>query len=268
MRGYRKDGSMFWSDLYLSPVTDNLGKVTHFVIAQYDITDTKRYEAELEFQTHHDPLTGLANRNLLRDRLTQEIALAARHVQPIWILFVDLDRFKFVNDTLGHLAGDELLKEVAERLQNAVRQTDTVARLGGDEFVVILPDRPDIALSTLSVTRVMGALAQPMTIEGHEFFLTASLGISTFPSDGYDAETLIKNANIAMYRAKETGRNNFQFYTAAMNKQALERSQLEGDLLNAIDRQEFVLHYQPQVDIRTGKMIGVEALIRWNHQQL
>lgn len=268
LRGYRKDGSLFWSDLYLSPVTDIAGEVTHFVIAQYDITATKRYEAELEFQTHRDPLTGLANRNLLRDRLGHAISLATRCPQPIWVMFVDLDRFKFVNDTLGHLAGDELLKKVAERLQNAVRETDTVARLGGDEFVIVLSERPDSSLSTLAITRIMTALAQPITIEGHEFFLTSSVGISAFPGDGNNPETLIKNADIAMYRAKEMGRNNFQFYTAIMNEQALERLRLEGDLRNAIDRQEFFLHYQPQVDLHSGRIIGVEALIRWQHPQL
>ena len=268
LRTYRKDGTLFWSDIYMAPVRDEQGNVNHFVIAHYDITERKRHEAELEFRTNRDPLTGLANRNLLRDRLAQSLAFAMRHGHPVWVVFVDLDRFKFVNDTLGHLAGDELLKKVAERLQGAVRETDTVARLGGDEFVLLLPERSDVALSTIAVQRVMDAIARPVTIEGHEFFLTCSIGVSAFPADGDDVETLIKHADIAMYRAKETGRNNFQFYTAAMNQQALERLHLEGDLRTALERNEFLLHYQPQVDLRSGRIVGMEALLRWQHPRL
>ena len=225
-------------------------------------------ESALQFQNNRDPLTGLANRNLLRDRLGQAIAFAARASQAIWVLFVDLDRFKFINDSLGHLAGDELLKKIAERLEGAVRETDTVARLGGDEFVLLLPEHGDCALSTVIVQRIMDAIAQPLTIEGHEFFLTCSIGVSAFPADGNEVETLIKHADIAMYRAKELGRSNFQFYTAKMNEQALERLRLEGDMRLAIERCEFLLHYQPQVDLRSGRVVGMEALIRWQHPQL
>lgn len=268
LRTYRKDKTMFWSDIYIAPVNDGAGVVSHFVMAQYDITETKRYESELEFQTSRDALTGLANRNLLRDRLSQEIAYAVRYGHPIWVMFVDLDRFKFVNDTLGHQAGDLLLKAVAERLQSSVRETDTVARLGSDEFVLVLPERIDEGLATSAVQRIMDAVAKPLKIEGHEFFISCSVGMAVYPADGNSPEDLIRHADIAMYRAKETGRNNFQFYTPAMNERALERLRIEGDLHNALERHEFVLHYQPRVDLESGEIVGMEALIRWQHPEL
>ncbi len=267
IRNYRKDGTMFWTDIHIAPVRDEAGVVTHFVAAKYDVTTTKRYEAELEFQASRDPLTSLVNRNLLHDRLNQAIAFSSRYSTPLWVVFVDLDRFKFVNDTLGHQAGDALLKQVADRLLSAVRHTDTVARLGGDEFVLVLSEHPDENLDTQVVQRIMDAIAPPFIIGSHEFFLTCSIGIAAYPADGKDADTLIKHADIAMYRAKEVGRDNFQFYTAALNEKALERLRLEGDLRNAVERGEFVLHYQPQVDLETGAVVGMESLIRWQHPE-
>ncbi|HYD97312.1 MAG TPA: EAL domain-containing protein [Noviherbaspirillum sp.] len=228
----------------------------------------RRYAEQLEYHAAHDILTGLPNRALLQDRLTQALAYASRYCYAVWVLFLDLDRFKLVNDSLGHKAGDIVLQSIAARLEAAVRETDTVARLGGDEFVLVLPERADECLTSAVVQRIMDAVAQPLEVDGHEFVLGCSIGVAAYPSDGEDPETLIKHADIAMYRAKETGRNNFQFYTPAMNERLMERLRIESDLRNALERGEFVLHYQPQIDLRTGSTIGMEALIRWQHPTL
>ncbi len=267
-RSYRKDGTLFWNELYVAPVKDSSGRVSHFVTSLYDITEMKSYEAELEHQARHDTLTGLANRNVLSDRLSQAIVYGELYGHRVWVLFVDLDRFKFVNDTLGHNAGDLLLKEVASRLKSFTREADTIARLGSDEFVLILPERLDEELSVGLIQGMMDAIARPLQIEGYDFFLSCSIGVAVYPNDGADPESLLKHADIAMYRAKEMGNNNYQFYTAAMNERALERLRIEGDLRNALERKELLLYYQPQVDLRTGRMVGMEALIRWKHPQL
>lgn len=263
-----KAGEQMWNDFYIAPVKGEGGEPTHFVAALYDITSMKRYEAELEFQANRDVLTGLVNRNTLRNELTQAITYAARYHRSLWVVFVDLDRFKFVNDTLGHKAGDLLLKTVAGRLRGAVRDTDTVARLGSDEFVIVMSDYTDAGLDTRRLRRIQEAIAAPMTIEGHTFFPTCSLGVAAYPEDGSDAETLVKYADIAMFRAKQSGRDDYQFYTPAMNEQALERLRIEGDLRSALERNEFLLHYQPKVDLASGLIVGMEALIRWNHPEL
>ena len=200
VRYHRKDGSGYWSDLFVAPVQDQHGAVSHFVVAQYDISAAMGYEAEIEYQATHDSLTGLANRNLLRDRLNDAIAGARRKNGAFWVAFLDLDRFKFVNDTLGHEAGDTLLKIVAERLSASVRETDTVARVGGDEFVLVLPENPEDGTGVAVLTRLMEAVAQPIMIEGHEFFVTCSVGVATYPTDGESAESLSRFADIAPAR--------------------------------------------------------------------
>jgi diguanylate cyclase (GGDEF)-like protein/PAS domain S-box-containing protein len=268
LRTYAKDGRLIWSEIHVAPVRDESGEASHFVVSLMDVSSTKRYQAELEFQANRDTLTGLANRNLLRDRLAQATAFSLRYGHAVWLLFINLDRFKFVNDTLGHKAGDQLLKDMARRMQDAVRETDTVARLSADEFVIILPERADEKLAPAAIQRIMDAIARPAVIEGYEFVVGSSVGVSVCPSDGADPELLIKHAGIAMYRAKETGRNNFQFYTSSMNERAMERLRLESDLRSAVERCEFVLHYQPQVGVETNVVLGVEALIRWQHPAL
>lgn len=265
LRNYRKDGTDYWNELFIAPVLDEQGELSHFVVAQYDISAVMGYEAEMEFQAKHDVLTGLANRNLLRERLTEAIASADRSGNPLWVTFVDLDRFKFVNDTLGHEAGDVLLKVLAGRLQSATHEADTVARLGGDEFVLVLPDQNDEAGGQLVLQSIMDSVAQPLTLQDHEFYLTCSMGVARYPQDGNTAESLIKLADIAMYRAKDMGRSSFQFYTSDMIERTLDRLSIEADLRQALDRNEFQIHYQPQVCVTHGHIVGMEVLLRWQH---
>jgi diguanylate cyclase (GGDEF)-like protein len=232
---------------------------------QYSI-ERKRYQVELERQANYDALTGLPNRNLLHDRLRQAVR-AQRRPRAMAVVFIDLDNFKLVNDSLGHGAGDQLLRKTAERLRAVVREGDTVARLGGDEFVVILNEHASEEMTFRTMQRIAAGVSQPMTIEGHELIVTCSAGVSMFPQDGPDVDTLLRNADTAMYRAKDHGRNNVQFYTSDMNQRISERVALENALRRAIERQELLLHYQPKIDLKTGAIAGAEALLRWRHPE-
>jgi diguanylate cyclase (GGDEF)-like protein len=218
---------------------------------------------------NHDALTRLPNRTLLGDRLSQAVLRARRYDHWVTVLFVDLDNFKLVNDSLGHSAGDELLKTIAGRMVRCVRATDTVVRLGGDEFVIVLSDQPKSADAiSRAVQKIQSAIAEPVRLEGHDLRVTSSIGIANYPDDGGDAETLMANSDAAMYRAKEVGRDNFQFYTPELNTKVQEKFLLQEELRNAVARSEFVLYYQPQVESRIGRIFAVEALIRWNHPKL
>jgi diguanylate cyclase (GGDEF)-like protein/PAS domain S-box-containing protein len=223
LRHRRPDGQVFWIDLHIAPVPNAEGTVTHFVCVLDDITDLKRYEEQLEHQAHYDSLTQLPNRSVLKDRIRQAIAAADRHGTGVTIGFMDLDNFKSVNDSLGHNVGDELLKVVAQRLTTCLRAQDTIARYGGDEFAFVLSDLADEDKVSGLMERVLKTVAQPFHIGGHEFFISCSIGISFYPKDGRDLDTLLKNADAAMYRAKEGGRNNVRFYTSAMNQRVNER---------------------------------------------
>ncbi len=268
VRNYRKDGKPFWNELYVAPVLAEDGSVTHFVGVQNDISEQKRAEANLLHMATHDALTGLPNRSLLQDRILQAMGYADRTGRSVAVLFIDIDRFKHINDGLGHAAGDALIGMMAKRLRSAVRMVDTVARIGGDEFVVVLTEVARESDVTLVIPTLFAAIHQPVQVGEHELTVTASIGISTYPRDGRDVASLLKNADTAMYQAKESGRNGFRFYTQEMNANAVDRLRLENDLRNAIKGDELVLHYQPQLDTASGRIVAAEALLRWQHPKL
>jgi diguanylate cyclase (GGDEF)-like protein len=228
--------------------------------------ESHRIQAETEFLAHHDTVTNLPNRLVLNDRVSQAIRLSRRRKTVTAVLFLDLDRFKYINDSLGHAIGDQLLKSVSLRLLASVRDSDTVTRQGGDEFVILLSEMAYPQDAAKSAKKILLSLAAPHFLGGHELHIDGSIGISVYPVDGADAETLIKNADTAMYHAKENGRNNFQYFTAEMNVKVVERQSLEASLRRALDREEFLLHYQPKVNLNTGEITSVEALLRWQNQ--
>jgi diguanylate cyclase (GGDEF)-like protein len=233
----------------------------------HDVTATRAMSLRMSYLAQHDSLTGLPNRIMLSDRLAQAISMAHRHQKKLAVLFLDVDRFKHVNDSLGHANGDRLLQSVAQRLLSCVRSSDTVSRQGGDEFVILLAEVAHAQDAAITADKILQAMRVPHFIDEQKIHVTASIGIVGYPGDGTEVETLLKNADFAMYQAKDSGRDNFQFFKPAMNLRAIERQSLENDLRHALERREFVLHYQPKMSLETGGMPGIEALIRWQHPQ-
>jgi diguanylate cyclase (GGDEF)-like protein/PAS domain S-box-containing protein len=273
------NGAEFTVNLQAEAVFDDQLKAPTIVGTAQDISERKRSEREIHRLAYYDSLTGLPNRVLFKDRVTQALAHARRYQSTLAVLFLDLDRFKVINDTLGHTVGDLLLKQVADRLSDSIRHSDSVgrsvekdekhelARLGGDEFTVLLTNIRAAQDAGTVARRILEALAKSFLIDGHEISVTVSVGIAIFPTDGDSVDLLLKSSDVAMYHAKEQGRNNAQFYSAAMNALATERLKMENDLRKALERHELIVYYQPQVDIRTNRIVGAEALVRWRHPQ-
>lgn len=264
----RKDGTVFPTWMSLATIRNEQGQPAEFVSVFSDITQRKSDEEQIRYQANYDALTGLPNRTLLRDRLEQSLAAAHREEREIALLFVDLDRFKLVNDSLGHVAGDALLQQVAERMLALLRKSDTLARFGGDEFVVLLPEVVAGSGVVRVAEEIIAELTRPIQLAGRDCFIGASVGIALYPSDGSDADALLRHADMAMYRAKEAGRNRYQFFTPGMQHAIRAKAELEQELRLALDRDQLVLYYQPQVEARTGRLVACEALIRWQHPTL
>ncbi len=263
-----KNGSLYWEQAAISPIYSNQGHITHYLAIKEDINDRKEAEHKLFHQANNDRLTGLPNRELAKDRLSQARKRAQRTNRSVGLMFIDLDNFKIINDTLGHAAGDTLLIEMANRFKSCVREGDTVARLGGDEFLIILPDlKNTLAAESISL-KIIESTAQPFVVNDREFFTTTSVGIAVFPDNADNSEDLLKSADAAMYKAKEAGGNTFRFFVEDMNTEALRRLETESQLRHALEHHEFSLVYQPIIDIDTGAIVKAEALIRWQNPSL
>lgn len=267
LRNQRKNGEIFWNDLKIDPVVNAVGEITHYVGVITNVTEAKQSENHLAYLASHDALTGLANRSLMREHLELAIHHAHRHHELVALVFIDLDKFKQINDTLGHDAGDLVLKTVAARLRASVRDSDIVARLGGDEFVLVLANQPSLESIVDLVDRLHHNVAEAMPFISENLMPTVSAGISVYPHDGEEAQTLMRNADAAMYHAKSLGRNNYQFYSAELHVAAHQRLQQETALRQAIDQGQLFLLYQPRIDGRSGRIVGAEALVRWHHPE-
>jgi diguanylate cyclase (GGDEF)-like protein len=261
----RRDGFEIPIEDSVAPIRDSKGQISGAVIVFRDSSAARTMAQQLEYSAQHDVLTGLPNRLLLNDRVGQAIALALRHSKKVAVLFLDLDGFKHINDSLGHPMGDRLLQSIAQRLVDCVRASDTVSRQGGDEFVVLLSEVEESKDAADMARRMLQATAEPHSVGQHDLHVTVNIGVSVYPDDGGDAETLIKNADTAMYQAKENGRQSCQFFKPAMNVRAVERQFIEEGLRRALEQHEFSVHYQPKVNLGTGEITGAEALLRWTH---
>jgi len=263
----RRDGLESAIEDSAAPIHDRAGRIIGAVIVFHDVSEARAMSLQMTHSAQHDLLTNLPNRLLLNDRLSQAISLARRQHRPVAVLFLDLDRFKYINDSLGHSTGDLLLRSVSKRLLAGLRGSDTVSRQGGDEFIILLSEIAFPEDAATSAKKILLSLNAAHAIGGQELHIGGSIGISVFPTDGQDAGTLIKNADTAMYHAKERGRNNFQYFKMEMNTKAVERQVMESCLRSALERKEFLLHYQPKVSLETGEITGVEALLRWQHPE-
>lgn len=263
-----KDERYIWLETSTTVITHHQSdEIIEIIAVSRDITERKETEERLLYLANYDSLTGLPNRALFRDRLKRSVVRAQRNSTQVALLFIDLDRFKTINDSLGHHAGDQLLRGVARRLKQFARQGDTIARLGGDEFTVILEGINDSEDAVIVAEKILELMTPPFTLDGHKIVVTPSIGITLFPNDADDMKSLLKNADTAMYRSKEQGGNCFQFYTSDMNEKAMEYLVLETSLRHALEREEFQLHYQPQIDLHTHNIIGIEALLRWDNPE-
>jgi diguanylate cyclase (GGDEF)-like protein len=260
----RKNGETYPAWLSISVVSNIQGHVTNYIAVFSDMSDAKATTKHIDFLAHYDSLTQLLNRSMMEERAVQSLLLAARNKTPLALIVIDIDRFKIINDTLGHSIGDEILKTVAKRLREITREVDVVARMGGDEFVIVLSGIEGSSDATVVVRKLLVVLDEPMQLGEHLLTITSSIGISLYPEDGLDYENLLKNANAAMYSAKKSVSHKFMFFSQDMNSHFEKQLLLENALRNALKKQEFELHYQPQVDIESGRIIGMEALLRWN----